>query len=232
MLIEEAKWLGKQLCDLGDEYFPMINTGSSSSVFRTQIQPYVDEYVFKPLREQGKKVFHADIRDAEGMDLVGDLNDDIFIRQVKKLQIKSVLSTNLLEHVTSPQTVCLHLEDMLGSGGIMIVSVPRRYPYHKDPIDTKFRPSVDELCGLFPNCTLLHGETVTSADTQAKMIRKKNPARQSFKRHRHCQKMAPAFARDGRMAESANGCAENIQTFSGNLCGYEEEINRQSITDL
>ena len=170
MLIEEAKWLGERLCSLGNEYFPMLNVGSSTHVFRTQIQPHVDEFVFKPLREQGKKVFHADIKEAEGVDLVGDVNDENFIRQVKNLQIKSVLNSNLLEHVITPQSVCRNLEDMLNTGGIMVVSVPRRYPYHRDPIDTKFRPSINDLCSLFPNCTLLDGEIITSAKTHAKTL--------------------------------------------------------------
>jgi hypothetical protein len=173
MLIEEAKWLGKQLCNLGDEYFPMVNIGSSTSVFRTQMQPHIDEFIFKPLREQGKKVFHADIKKADGVDLTGDLNDSDFISEVKKLQIKSVFCSSLLEHVLSPQTVCGNIEDMLDAGGIIAVSVPCRYPYHKDPIDTKFRPSIDKLCSLFPNCTLIDGKVVTSADTHAKTLWKK-----------------------------------------------------------
>ena len=131
MLIEEAKWLGERLYSLDDEYFPMANIGSSTSVFRTQIQPYIDEFVFKPLREQGKKILHADIKEAEGVDLVGDVNDKNFIHQVKNLPVKSVLNSNLLEHVTSPQTVCRHLEEMLDTGGIIVVSVPHRYPYHR-----------------------------------------------------------------------------------------------------
>jgi len=173
MLIEEAKWLGEKLYNLGNEHFPMINIGSSTSVFRTQIQPHIDEYIFKRLIKQGKKVFHADIKEAEGVDLVGDVNDEKFISQVKNLQIKSVFSSNLLEHLISPQMVCRHLEDMLDSGGILMVSVPHLYPYHRDPIDTKFRPSINELCSLFPNCTLLDGKIITSADTHAKALWKK-----------------------------------------------------------
>jgi hypothetical protein len=173
MFIEDAKWLGRQLCNLGDEYFPMVNIGSSTSVFRTQIQPHIDEFVFKPLREQGKKVFHADIKKADGVDLTGDVNDGDFIRQIKRLQIKSVICSNLLEHVLSPQTICRNIEDMLDAGGIIFVSVPYMYPYHKDPIDTKFRPSINELCSLFPNCALLDSEIITSPDTHAKTLWKR-----------------------------------------------------------
>lgn len=109
-------------------------------------------------------------RKPKRVDLVGDLNDENFIRQVKSLQVKSILCSNLLEHVASPQAICKHLENMLDPRGIIVVTVPRRYPYHMDPIDTKFRPSVNELCGLFPNCTMSLGETVTSPGNQAKSL--------------------------------------------------------------
>ena len=170
MLIEEAKWLGEYFCTLEQEYFPMVNIGSSTEIFRGQIQPHIDEFIFNPLKEQGKKVLHADIKDADGVDLVGDLNDEKYIEQIKMLGIKSVLCSNLLEHVVYPQDICHQLENMLDPGGLIIVTVPYRYPYHKDPIDTKFRPSIDELCKLFPNCIQMQGLIVTSSDCQAKSL--------------------------------------------------------------
>ena len=170
MLIEEAKWLGENFCALEQECFPMVNIGSSTKEFRSQIQPHIDEFIFNPLRKQGKKVLHTDIKDADGVDLVGDLNDGKFIEQIKTLGVKSVLCSNLLEHVVSPQSICRQLENMLEPGGLIIVTVPYQYPYHKDPIDTKFRPSIDELCRLFSNSTLIRGEIVTSPGSQAKTL--------------------------------------------------------------
>jgi len=170
MLIEEAKWLGEQICSLGDEYFPMINIGSSTEFFRTQIQPHIDELIFKPLQEQGKKVFHADIKDEEGIDLIGDLTDEQYIRQLKCMGIKGVLCSNVLEHIENPQDICAYLEEIVPSGGIITVTVPYRYPYHKDPIDTKFRPSIERLYELFPNSVPIRGEIVTSSGTQAKLL--------------------------------------------------------------
>ena len=38
-----------------------------------------------------------------------------------------------------------------------MVTVPHKFPYHPDPIDTMFRPSPNELVGLFPNCHRLEG---------------------------------------------------------------------------
>lgn len=173
MLTEEAMWLGDHLCRMGYEHYPMINIGSSSGDFRERIQPHINRYIFDPLREQGKKVLHADMKDADGVDLVGDMNDGDFVGRIKNLRARSILCSSLLEHVGSPQTVCRHLEDMLDAGGLIVVTVPRLYPYHRDPIDTKFRPSVDELRRLFSRCTMLTGQTITSSDSHAKSLWKK-----------------------------------------------------------
>jgi hypothetical protein len=38
---------------------------------------------------------------------------------------------------------------MLNKGDILILSGPKSFPYHPDPIDNKFRPSVKVLTELF-----------------------------------------------------------------------------------
>ena len=38
--------------------------------------------------------------------------------------------------------------------------MPNAFPYHPDPIDTMFRPGVEELAALFPHCRLVHGEVL------------------------------------------------------------------------
>jgi hypothetical protein len=42
------------------------------------------------------------------------------------------------------------------------VSVPYRFPYHPDPIDTLFRPHVTELIQLFPRSRVLCAEVVSA----------------------------------------------------------------------
>src|SRR5581483_3183181 len=41
-----------------------------------------------------------------------------------------------------------------------ILTVPRSYPYHADPIDTGFRPSPSEHAALLPGFTLVHREVI------------------------------------------------------------------------
>lgn len=172
MLIEEAKWLGEYICSLEENCFPVLNVGSSTEEFRKHVQPYIDEYIFKPLENQNKRIIHTDIKDGKGVDMVGDLNDMGFIEKLRETGARSILCSNLLEHIEYPQQLCLQLEKALERGGTLIITVPYIYPYHKDPVDTKFRPSIEQLSGLFPHCRIITGKYVSSQMTQAKKLLK------------------------------------------------------------
>jgi len=43
----------------------------------------------------------------------------------------------------------------LPTGGLVFVTVPFSYPYHRDPIDTMYRPGPTELAELFAGARLL-----------------------------------------------------------------------------
>src|SRR5438876_7978807 len=149
MLIEEAQWLCSKLDALDpDRVFPMCNIGSSTEHFRRVEQPYIDKYLFEPARARNLKVVHVDTKAAAGIDLVGDLTDPNFLRRVTTLNIKSVMCCNLLEHVTNRQIICDAMRSMVRPGGYLFLTVPYRFPYHEDPIDTMFRPTIDELARL------------------------------------------------------------------------------------
>jgi SAM-dependent methyltransferase len=93
---------------------------------------------------------NCDIKSAPGVDLVGDLADEEFLERLTREEFKSVLCSNLLEHVPNRARIARTLASVVVKGGLLLVSGPHRYPYHPDPIDTMFRPSVEELAGLFP----------------------------------------------------------------------------------
>jgi len=163
MLIEEAQWLRSKLDALDpDGVFPMCNIGSSTEHFRRVEQPYIDKYLFEPARARNLKVVHVDTKAAAGIDLVGDLTDPNFLRHVTTLNIRSVMCCNLLEHVTDRQIVCDAMRSMVGPGGYLFLTVPYRFPYHEDPIDTMFRPTIDELARLFPG-TSIHKAAIVRA---------------------------------------------------------------------
>ncbi|HEY3787215.1 MAG TPA: hypothetical protein VGL71_00115 [Urbifossiella sp.] len=161
MLVREAKWFAQRFRELGDEaLFPMLNIGSHTEEFRTREQPWIDRHVFAPARSRGGKIVHLDIRQAPGVNLVGDLTDPMFLAKVAAMRFRSAFCSNLLEHVPNRDAIGRAAVGTLAPGGYLIVSCPNNFPYHPDPIDTMFRPGVEELAALFPETEIVRGELV------------------------------------------------------------------------
>ena len=97
---------------------------------------------------------HHDLEPTAGVDIAGDLTDSAFLTSLEELEIRSVMCCNVLEHVPDPRQLAVAIERVVAPGGYLLVTVPSRYPYHPGPIDTLFRPTVDELRLLFPTLTV------------------------------------------------------------------------------
>lgn len=151
MLVREAKWFGARLQEYNPtELFPMLNVGSQTEDFRKVGQPWIDKYVFGPMRKAGHTVIHTDVRAAPGVDIVGDLLDSHFREELRSRRFRSVVFSNVLEHVSAREAISECVAEVVEPGGYLFVSVPYRFPYHPDPIDTLYRPNVEELASLFP----------------------------------------------------------------------------------
>jgi hypothetical protein len=165
MNLLESEWLGERLSRIPDDsLFPLLNVGSSTLEFRTQVQPYIDQNVFAPLRARGGIVYHLDIKSAPGVDLVGDLLNPAFLEQVTNMQVRSVMISNVLEHVYARQPVCNGILKILPPGSYIFVSGPQRYPYHADPIDNMFRPTIDEIHSHFPGTSIVDSAIIDSGN--------------------------------------------------------------------
>ena len=162
MLRQEAKWFGRSISNIGaSKVYPMCNVGSSTKDFRKEEQPWIDEFIFAPARAKGDLVRHLDITDAPGVDIVGDLTDARFLETLSKIEFRSVFCSNLLEHVFNREDICNVLTARIPAGGDLFVSCPFRFPYHPDPIDTLYRPDVEELASMFPGTRVCAGQVVT-----------------------------------------------------------------------
>lgn len=160
----EARWIAQQLLAYPPERIsPLINVGSSTAEFRERRKPHIDAEIFAPLRAAGVEVIHTDLKQQPGVDIAGDLLDPAVQAQLRARRPRAALCSNLLEHVPSPVAFARAITALLEPGALVIVTVPRSYPYHADPIDTGFRPSPDELAALFAGCTVRRAEVV--ADT-------------------------------------------------------------------
>ena len=168
------------------------------SEFRTRTQPYIDKNVFAPLRARGGKVIHLDMKDAPGVDLVGNLLDADFLAKLETMHIRSVLVSNLLEHVTNPQEICDVLIAILPSGGYVVATGPHQYPYHLDPIDTMFRPTIAEMHAYFPHTTIIDSAIIDGGNW-----RRWNPAERGRPLTRFILRLLTPFYRPRKWWEVA-----------------------------
>jgi len=141
----------------------LLNLGSSTSEFRETTKPHIANALFGPFEAAGIHVFHSDLKQAQGVDLAGDILDPAVIRDLKARRFKCVLCANLLEHVRDPAAVAAACEAIVGEGGLILATVPSSYPFHADPIDTGLRPSPTALAALFARSEPLVVEEVTGS---------------------------------------------------------------------
>lgn len=128
---------------------PLLNLGSSTRAFREEVQPHIARDLFAPLHAAGIETVHCDLKQGEGVDVVGDILDPDVRARLRQGRFKALLLANLLEHVRDRAAVAAACEDIVGPGGLLLVSAPLSYPYHADPIDTRYRPSPEALAALF-----------------------------------------------------------------------------------
>lgn len=150
MFEAEARWLCRALDGFApNRLSPMLNLGSSSAAFRERAQPWTECRLFAPLRARGIDIVHVNMRDVPGVDVQADLTDPADLPRLRARRPRALLCCNLLEHVSGPDRLARHCLDLLESGGLVFVTVPFSYPYHRDPIDTMYRPNPAELAALF-----------------------------------------------------------------------------------
>jgi SAM-dependent methyltransferase len=135
----------------------VLDIGSSTFEFRTVTQPHIDGNVFEPLRRRGISPIHLDARAEPGVDIVADVTS---LKGVDR-SFDVVLCTNLLEHVTDRDATLHHVKRVVAPSGLLVLTVPRRYRLHPDPIDTGFRPSANALIELVGWPEVLEREVVT-----------------------------------------------------------------------
>lgn len=151
MLISEAAWLGRAIRALPHNAFPLLNLGSSTEDFRTRTHPWVDAGIFAPLRTMGREVVHVDLKDAPGVDLVCDFTAPEGRAKIADLNAGSILCSNLLEHLPqTPEESAKQILELTTPGMFLVVTVPKEYPPHADPIDNGYRPTPTDLAALFP----------------------------------------------------------------------------------
>jgi SAM-dependent methyltransferase len=172
MFEREACWIADRLAVYPAPLLsPLLNVGSGTGAFRETVQPWIHRDLLAPLAARGVEIVHLDARpedgqgddpadgQGDGIDIRADLlRDADFDRMVGARQYAALLCCNVLEHVRDPGEFARRCAMLVRPGGIIVVTVPRSYPHHADPIDTLYRPTPEEAAALFPCSTLIAAE--------------------------------------------------------------------------
>lgn len=171
MLKEEATWIYSELENLSasTDLFPVGNIGSSDEK-QLSTQPWVRDVLIEPLKKLGS-VFNVDIKQGPDIDYCGDLLDARFIEKLKAAGFNSILCANIHTNISKREDFSQSLLDILPKNGYLVVTTSNLYPFVADPIDTEFRPSVEELHALFPNTEIVTSEMIESISYAQFLVR-------------------------------------------------------------
>lgn len=161
MLKTEAKWLSARLSQWPIDQGVVLNVGSSDSIFRTYSQPWIEEFVIRPARERGLRFINQDLIPGDGVDISGDLLSKQCQAELHRLEIYGIVCSNVLEHIVNRDAFSTVLSSLIPTCGRALITVPFRFPYHADPIDTYYRPDLYELLSLFPAFNMIRGEILS-----------------------------------------------------------------------
>jgi len=177
MLPREAEWLLKYAIQKIKNNTTLLNIGSSNKRFIKKIQPHIYHNLIEPLNQKDVEIINVDIKEDDGVDIVANILNKNDREKIKKINYQYILCSNVLEHVIELENFCESLSELLPEGGYLIITVPNKYPYHEDPIDTMFRPTINQLQEYFPNLKLVFGEIVDCGTVKEyeKYKRKINP---------------------------------------------------------
>lgn len=165
MLVDEAKLMGEWIRGLpltADSV--CLNVGSSTRDFRENVQPHIYAEVLRPIERAGARVVHCDLKSADGVDEAGDLLDPAVQARLRAYDADLLICSNLLEHLTAPAIFAKACASLVRPGGYGLFTVPRSFPYHPDPYDSMFRPSVAELAGLLPEWHIVAGRELEAGN--------------------------------------------------------------------
>jgi hypothetical protein len=173
MFPQEAAWIEAALARLPAESLtPLLDIGSSDLEFRSQQQPWIDAHIYAPLRAKGVAIHFCDLKDSPGVDIVANLLTDEGQAALRAIGLRSVLCCNVLEHVPDAPLFAERLGQLVGPGGYIVLTVPHRYPYHRDPIDTMFRPDIGEAAALFPDFEVVESAILDTGSYRSEFARR------------------------------------------------------------
>jgi len=173
MLYKEAVWINKILRGIGPNLSHMsaLNLGSSSQDFYSTQQSYIKELVIDELVDKYTQVVNIDIKNSTGVDLVADFLTPDGADKIRKIDADLMLVNNLLEHIVDPIKGIEAISRIMKKDSRIVITGPRMFPYHPDPIDNRFRPKKYQLKKLFsPDFEILELKIIRSSSVYTSTI--------------------------------------------------------------
>jgi hypothetical protein len=75
--------------------------------------------------------------------------------------------------VRDPGEVARRCVRLVAPGGVIVVTVPRSYPRHGDPIDTLYRPTPHEAAALFPDTLTVASQVIDIGESYRDAVRER-----------------------------------------------------------
>lgn len=112
--------------------------------FRQETQPFINELVFDPVSARSS-ILHVDMQEDPGVDLQLDITSPDAERALLEMNPDVVIASNILEHGEDLNAGVQLIRTLGLAGSLIIVTGPRHFPLHADPIDNGFRPTRTSL---------------------------------------------------------------------------------------
>ena len=125
-----------------------VNLGSGDVTRLLERKPWIEDYLFSPLRQEGIRIIHVDRLPSANIDIICDLGSPQAFDFLDQFQAPRLLIlANVIEHLERElrDNILSRIYSSMRVGDALLITVPYDYPYHPDPIDTMFRPDPSDL---------------------------------------------------------------------------------------
>lgn len=176
MLPKEAALMGQWLAATDfDPQSVCLNLGSSTREFRERVQPFIHAEIVAPLERRGVRVVHCDLKADEGVNETGDILEPAVQAQLASYKADLLICSNMLEHLADIQPFVNACARIVRPGGLCLITVPRSFPYHPDPLDTMYRPAPQEIAALLPEWEIVHADEVAAGNLREEIAADRRP---------------------------------------------------------
>ena len=176
------KSIKRKVITMGDlnqlEYLKNNQSLTNGPILEIGSKDYGNSFDYRALFPDDNYI-GIDLMEGKRVDVVADISDDfnILASKLGDNSFKTIICFSALEHCKELFKVCSNIQNLLDDGGVLFVSVPFSWEYHKFPEDYwRFTPEGIKV--LFPDLEFIDTHTMISTSKIGEM---KNPDDEFYK---------------------------------------------------